>query len=172
MEVEMWPVGRLRPYPGNPRHNDAGVDAVAASLREFGWRQPVVVDEQDVVLVGHTRLKAALKHGRTEVPVHVARGLTPEQARAYRLADNQTATLSAWDDGLLAQELAALQAADCDLSLTGFAEDDLFRLLADPPGMPLADVAGGERVHGRSPMNPRGTPRWRRADIRGVTAAS
>ncbi len=132
MEVELWPVGRLKPYPGNPRHNDSGVDAVAASLKAFGWQQPCVVDEQDVIVVGHTRYKAALKLGLAEVPVHVARGLTPEQARAYRIADNQTATLSAWDDGLLAQELAALQAADFDLALTGFAEDDLLELLADP----------------------------------------
>lgn len=139
MDVEMWPVGRLKPYPDNPRRNDASVDAVAASLREFGFRQPVVVDEQDVIVVGHTRYKAALKLGLTEVPVHVARGLTPDQARAYRIADNQTATLSAWDDGLLAQELAALQAADFDLGLTGFAEDDLLALLADPPAEPTGD---------------------------------
>ena len=139
MEVEMWPVGRLKPYPGNPRHNDAGVDAVAASLKAFGFRQPCVVDEQDVIVVGHTRYKAALKLGLVEVPVHVARGLTPEQARAYRIADNQTATLSAWDDGLLAQELAALQAADFDLALTGFAEDDLLTLLADPPAAAAGD---------------------------------
>ncbi len=119
MDVEVWPVGRLKPYPGNPRHNDAGVDAVAASIKAWGFRQPIVADEQDVILVGHTRYKAALKLGLTEVPVHVARGLTPEQARAYRIADNQTATLSAWDDDLLVAELAALQAADFDLGLTG-----------------------------------------------------
>ncbi|MBH8566301.1 ParB N-terminal domain-containing protein [Nostoc sp. CENA67] len=139
MDVETWPVGRLKPYPQNPRHNDAGVDAVAASLKEFGFRQPIVVDEQDVIVVGHTRYKAALKLGMTEVPVHVARGLTPEQARAYRIADNQTATLSAWDDGLLAQELAALQAAAYDLGLTGFAEDDLLALLVDPAAAATGD---------------------------------
>ncbi len=139
MDVEMWPVSRLKPYPQNPRHNDAGVDAVAASLKEYGWQQPCVVDEQDVIVVGHTRYKAALKLGMTEVPVHVARGLTPEQARAYRIADNQTATLSIWDGGLLAQELAALQAADYDLGLTGFAEDDLLALLADPPAAASGD---------------------------------
>src|SRR5829696_6773714 len=120
MDVEMWLVGRLKPYPGNPRHNDAGVDAVAASIRAWGFRQPIVADEQDVIVVGHTRYKAALKLGLTEVPVHVARGLTPEQARAYRIADNQTATLSAWDDGKLVEELMALQAAGFDLDLTGF----------------------------------------------------
>src|SRR3954467_15624487 len=124
MEVEMRPVGSIRPYQNNPRDNDAAVDAVAASLKAFGFRQPLVVDEGDVIIVGHTRYKAALKLGMTEVPVHVARGLTPEQARAYRIADNQTATLSAWDDDKLAAELIALQKADFDLSLTGFPEDE------------------------------------------------
>ncbi|HEX4608244.1 MAG TPA: ParB N-terminal domain-containing protein, partial [Urbifossiella sp.] len=139
MDVEMWPVARLKPYPDNPRHNDAGVDAVAASIRSFGFRQPCVVDEADVIVVGHTRYKAALRLGLAEVPVHVARGLTPDQARAYRLADNQTAALSAWDDDRLAAELAALQAADFDLTLTGFPEDEVLRLLADPPSEALAD---------------------------------
>ena len=112
---------------------------MAASLREFGWQQPLVLDEAGVIIVGHTRYKAALKLGMTEVPVHVARGLTPEQARAYRLADNQTATLATWDDGKLAHELMALQGADYDLALTGFPEDELLRLLTAPPAEPLTD---------------------------------
>jgi site-specific DNA-methyltransferase (adenine-specific) len=94
MHVEMRPIDSITPYEQNLRVNDAGVDAVAASLSAFGFRQPIVVDEQDVIIVGHTRHKAALKLGMTEVPVHVAVGLTREQARAYRIADNQTATLS------------------------------------------------------------------------------
>jgi len=90
MEVEMRPIGSIKPYENNPRVNDAGVEAVAASIREYGFRQPLVVDEQDVIIVGHTRYKAAVKLGLTEVPVHVARGLTPAQARAYRIADRST----------------------------------------------------------------------------------
>jgi len=133
MEIEMRPVGSIKPCENNPRMNDAGVDAVAASLREFGFRQPVVVDEQDVIIVGHTRYKAALKLGMQTIPVHVARGLTPEQARAYRIADNQTATMSQWDDDRLTAELAALQKAEYDLSLTGFPEEDILRLLTEPP---------------------------------------
>lgn len=139
MEVELRPVGKITPYDNNPRRNDAGVDAVAASIQEFGFRQPVVVDEQDVIIVGHTRYKAALKLGLATVPVHVARGLTPEQARAYRIADNQTATLSGWDDDKLAAELVALQRAEFDLSLTGFPEAEVLRLLAEPPGELRAD---------------------------------
>jgi ParB-like chromosome segregation protein Spo0J len=129
MQVEMRAIGSIRPYENNPRHNDAAVDAVAASIREFGWRVPIVCDEQLVVICGHTRLKAAHKLGLTEVPVHIAVGLTPAQARAFRLADNQTAALSQWDDDKLPIELAALQEEGFDLALTGFDADKLLRLL-------------------------------------------
>jgi DNA modification methylase len=139
MRVEMRPIGSIKPYEQNPRVNDAGVDAVAASLRAFGFRQPIVVDEQDVIIVGHTRYKAALKLGMAEVPVHVAAGLTPEQARAYRIADNQTATLSQWDDGKLVEELMALQSAGFDLDLTGFTADDLTRLMGGGGSEPQGD---------------------------------
>ena len=94
MQIEMWPITRPKPYPGNPRLNEAAVDQVAASIKTFGWRQPIVVDEAETIIVGHTRLKAAMKLGLTEVPVHVARGLTPDQVRAYRIADNKLAELA------------------------------------------------------------------------------
>jgi hypothetical protein len=129
MHVEMRSINTIRPYENNPRHNDAGVDAVAASLREFGFRQPIVVDEEGIIIIGHTQYKAALKLGLEEVPVHVAVGLTPAQARAYRIADNQTATLSTWDDDKLPIELAQLQEMNFDLSQTGFSADELMRLL-------------------------------------------
>ena len=129
MLVQMRPVGSIRPYERNPRHNDPAVDAVATSIREFGFRQPIVTDVDGVIVVGHTRYKAALKLGLTEVPVHVADGLTPQQAQAYRLADNQTATIATWDDDTLVAELLALRDGGFDLDLTGFAADDLDRLL-------------------------------------------
>src|SRR5713226_2459975 len=132
MLVEMRPIASIRPYENNPRLNDAAVDAVAASIKAFGWRQPIVVDENGVIIVGHTRYKAALKLGLAEVPVHVAVGLSPAQAKAYRLADNQTATLSQWDDDKLPLELAELQGMDFDLNLTGFSADELLRLLELP----------------------------------------
>jgi len=90
MDVEMRDIGDVKPYEGNPRQNEDAVDAVAASIREFGFRQPIVVDEEGVIVVGHTRYLAAKKLGLEKVPVHVARGLSPEQIRAYRLADNAT----------------------------------------------------------------------------------
>jgi DNA-directed RNA polymerase specialized sigma24 family protein len=129
MHIEMRPIDSIKPYDKNPRINDATVDAVAASIKEFGFRQPIVVDEDGTIIVGHTRYKAALKLGMTEVPVHVAVGLTPAQARAYRVADNQTATLSTWDESLLPLELLGLQEMGFDLNLTGFSADELTRLL-------------------------------------------
>ena len=129
MNIEMRPIDSIRPYENNPRINDAAVDAVAASIKEFGFRQPIVVDEEGVIVVGHTRYKAAIKLGMTEVPVHVAVGLTPAQAKAYRLADNQTASIATWDDDKLPLELAALQELGFDLNLTGFSGDELLRLL-------------------------------------------
>src|SRR5450432_965048 len=129
MKIEMRDIAQIKPYENNPRLNDAAVDAVAKSIQEFGFRQPIVVDEDGVIIVGHTRYKAAEKLGLKKVPVHVAKGLTSAQAKAYRLADNQTATLSQWDESLLPIELAALQEMDFDLDLTGFSSEDILRYL-------------------------------------------
>src|SRR4029434_2000976 len=124
MLVEFWPVERVKPYERNPRQNDGAVDAVASSIKEFGFRQPIVVDRDGVIVVGHTRWEAAQKRGMKEVPVHVA-NLTPDQAKAYRLADNATNELAQWDKELLPLELADLQSFGFDLGLLGFSEADL-----------------------------------------------
>ena len=145
MKVTMRSLTSIRPYENNPRVNDQAVDLVANSIREFGFRQPIVVDEAGVIIVGHTRYKAALKLGLTEVPVHAAVGLSPAQAKAYRLADNQTARLAEWDYELLPAELAELKEMDFDLGLTGFSAEALTELLAgvgsqgltDPDAIPL-----------------------------------
>jgi len=136
MHVELHPISEITPYAGNPRINDRAVAAVAASIRAFGFRQPIVVDEAGVIIAGHTRYKAALQLGLRHVPVHVAAGLTPTHVRAYRLADNKTAELADWDYDLLAQELAALQGMEFDLDRVGFSEDELNRLLDDVPMRP------------------------------------
>ena len=130
MKIALVPIDSVRPYEKNPRVNDQAVESVARSLREFGFRQPVVVDEAGVIVVGHTRWKAAKALGLEKVPVHTATDLSPEQIKAYRLADNQTATLAEWDMDLLPLELADLQSMNFDLGLLGFAEDELARLLA------------------------------------------
>jgi DNA modification methylase len=139
MFVEMKSITSIRPYENNPRQNDHAVDAVVASIREFGFRQPIVVDEQGVIIVGHTRYKAALRLGLTEVPVHVAIGMSPAQAKAYRLADNQTANIAQWDNELLPLELAELQKMDFDLKLTGFSSEELLKLLEPPNPEGLTD---------------------------------
>ena len=125
MKIELRPLADIRPYPNNPRLNDEAVDSVAASLREFGFRQPIVVDADGVIICGHTRWKAAQKLGLEKVLVHVATDLTPAQIKAYRIADNQTASLAEWDSKLLPLELADLQALDFDLALLGFSQEDL-----------------------------------------------
>lgn len=124
----MLPISALKPYDKNPRHNKEAVDKVAASLREFGFRQPIVVDKDYVIIVGHTRLLAAKKLKLKEVPVLVADDLTDEQAKAYRLADNKTAEFSKWDEDLLNLKLSDLLDLDFDMEQFGFElnldEDD------------------------------------------------
>ncbi|MFM2094103.1 MAG: Modification methylase DpnIIB [Planctomycetota bacterium] len=129
MKIELWDIGRIKPYDKNPRLNDNAVDAVAASIKEFGFQQPLVVDTDGVIICGHTRYKASQKLGLEKVPVHVARDLTPEQIKAYRIADNKTSELAEWNYDLLPIELADLQACNYDLGLLGFDQDELAKLL-------------------------------------------
>lgn len=133
MKVEFWPISRVKPYDKNPRLNDDAVDAVAASIREFGFRQAIVVDADGVIICGHTRYKAAQKLGLEKVPVHVAKDLTPEKIKAYRIADNKTSELSDWNYELLPIELGELQGMNYDLGLLGFDQDELAKLLG--PGI-------------------------------------
>ncbi|HEV56476.1 MAG TPA: hypothetical protein ENN87_03140 [Phycisphaerales bacterium] len=129
MKIEQWNIDRIRPYEKNPRRNDKAVQAVADSIKEFGFRQPIVVDGDGVIVVGHTRYKAALKLGLEKAPVHVAKDLTPQQARAYRLADNRSAEDSQWDIDLLPIELGELRDEGFDLKLVGFTEKELTEYL-------------------------------------------
>src|SRR5688572_18482198 len=129
MKIELRPLADIKPYENNPRINDAAIDAVANSLREFGFRQPIVVDTEGVIVCGHTRYKAAFKLGLQKAPVHVAKDLTPAQIKAYRIADNKSAELAEWNYDLLPIELADLQGMDFDLALLGFDETELAKLL-------------------------------------------
>jgi len=107
--IELWPLDRLRPYERNPRtHSDTQVDQIAASMVEFGWTNPILIDENAGILAGHGRLLAARKLGLAEVPVIRFEHLSEAQKRAYVLADNQIALQAGWDDALLAEELAWL----------------------------------------------------------------
>lgn len=131
MKVETWPIDKPIPYSRNPRNNEAAVSKVAGSIKEFGWRQPIVVDSEGVIIAGHTRLLAAQHLRLKEVPVHVATDLTPQQIKAYRLADNRVGQEAEWDNDLLKLELSELEDDGFDLDLTGFDEDELDALLAE-----------------------------------------
>jgi DNA modification methylase len=139
MIIELYELSELKPYPNNPRVNDDAVAAVAASIKEFGFRQPIVVDPEGVIVCGHTRWKAAQKLGLEHVPVHVASELTPAQIQAYRIADNQTSNLSEWNLDLLPGELFALKELDFDLALLGFGAEQLGEFLAPHSNEGLCD---------------------------------
>ena len=122
MRVRDMAIDDIHPYPNNPRQNDDAVAAVAASIQEFGFKQPIVVDADLTVIVGHTRLKAAESLGLESVPVLVADDLTAEQVAADRLADNRTGELAEWDLDLLDVELDGL--VDFDMGRFGFDDVD------------------------------------------------
>lgn len=133
----MWPPSRCIPYARNARViPESAVGKVAASIKEFGFKQPIVVDAEGVIVAGHTRLLAAERLGLETVPVLVADDLTPAQVKAYRLADNRTGQEATWDMELLGIELEDLAGLDIDLSLTGFDTWELTNLTADPPEFP------------------------------------
>jgi len=131
--IEIWPTERLRPYDRNARtHSDEQVSQIAASIREFGFLNPILVDSGAGIIAGHGRLLAARKLGLTEVPVVVLDHLSETQRRAYILADNKLALNAGWDDAVLAEELRDIQADGLDLAVVGFSDDEISALLAEP----------------------------------------
>jgi DNA modification methylase len=139
LSIEWWEAERPLPYEKNPRLvSEAAIDKVATSIREYGFRQPLVVDARGVLIVGHTRLLAARKLGLAKVPVHVARGLPAEKAKAYRLMDNRSNEETSWNFSLLEAELAELVGMELDPLLTGFSPEELTALL-NPPAAGLCD---------------------------------
>ena len=121
MNITPVSLDKIIPYARNPRANtQSAVDKVKSSIHEFGWRQPIVVDKDYIIIAGHTRYLAAKQLGVNEVPVHVAENVTPAQIQAYRITDNRSAQESKWDDELLKIELFDLKSMDYDLGLTGF----------------------------------------------------
>lgn len=114
-------INEVKPYSHNPRNNKDAVNATANSIKAFGWQQPIVIDTEHVIIAGHTRLKAAKKLDCKKVPVVIASNLSPEQVKAYRLADNETHDLSSWEKDELGNELADIE--DIDMSQFGFTLD-------------------------------------------------
>jgi hypothetical protein len=139
--VKWLPIEKVKPYPNNARKlSSRAVSVVQTSLKQFGWRQPIVVDRKGVIVVGHTRLLAAQANGEKHVPVHVARDLTAAQAKAYRLTDNRSNQETSWDFGLLNLELTDLRNLDFDLSLTGFNPTELANTRAAIAGLTDEDA--------------------------------
>jgi DNA modification methylase len=130
MKIETADINTIKPYENNPRKlKDSAIEKVAMSLKEYGFRQPIVVDKDRVIVVGHTRYRASKKLGFKEVPITIADNLTPEQINAYRIADNRTNEEAEWDLELLKTEIKELELAEFNLDLTGFDEDQLNNML-------------------------------------------
>lgn len=136
-EIALWDVDQLTPYERNPRNNEAAINAVAASIKNFGFLVPMVVDKDGVVVAGHTRLAAVRKLMEEDpanasfyrqVPVMKANDLTPDQVKAFRLIDNKTAEMATWDFDMLAREVAELQ--DTGVELIGFGQDEIDCMIA------------------------------------------
>lgn len=144
--VELWPVDRLRPYAKNARtHSAEQVAKIAASIIEFGFTNPILVDGAEGIIAGHGRLVAAQRLGMTEVPVIELTHLTETQKRAYIIADNRLALDAGWDEAMLAEELADLQDAEFDLALTGFNDQELADLLPDVQTGELPELPEGDK---------------------------
>ena len=131
MNIELLPIDAVKEYDRNPRTiSDAAIDAVAKSIEAFGFKIPILIDADGVIIAGHTRLRAARKLGLKEVPTIRADDLTPDQVKALRIADNKVASLTSWDMELLPLELADLKGVDFDLAVLGFNAEDLAAIMA------------------------------------------
>ena len=124
MTIKDIKISDLKEYENNPRHNESAVDAVVASIQNFGFKVPIVIDKDNVIIAGHTRLKAAEKLGLETVPCIVADDLTEEQVKAFRVADNKTAELAEWDFDKLQAELEELESLEFDMEQFGFQDLD------------------------------------------------
>jgi len=140
MQVVNVSIGSVIPYEKNPRINAGAIEPVMKSLKEFGFQQPIVVDGNNVIVVGHTRFAAAKKLGLKEVPVVIAKDLTPEQVQAYRIADNKTSEFAGWDNDLLSKELQELQDTGFDFTVLEFSDKELEQLMGFDNSVPQEEV--------------------------------
>ncbi len=143
MKIELMPLAQVLPYARNPRINAHAIEKVAASIKEFGFRQPIVVDAENVIVVGHVRYEAAKRLGLKKVPVHIAAELTPEQIKAYRITDNRVGEESEWDKALLQLEIVELEEAAFSAELLGFNDEEIRDIKAAVDGL-LEDGFGDD----------------------------
>ena len=145
MEIKQLKLKDLVPYINNPRKEQA-VDKVASSIKEFGWQQPIVVDENNVIIVGHTRYQAAKKLNLKTVPVQIAKGLTDAQTKAYRLADNKLNENALWDLDMLSFEIDGLKEIGfTDFENLGFSTDDLDDILINGEEAEFPEISAGDK---------------------------
>jgi len=158
LNIELVPVTKLIPYIRNPRqHSEQQVAQLAASMKEFGWVNPVLRDEDQTILAGHGRILAAQKLGWPEAPVMTAVGWSEAKKRAYVIADNKLALNATWDINLLNAEIEALSDEDFDLNLIGFSDQDLERLADDLMSERFSDAQQESGDDGRGDSVPRST---------------
>jgi len=131
MKIVEKSIDALIPYKNNPRKNDEAIEKVAKSIKEFGFKVPIIIDANDEIIAGHTRLKAAKQLGMKTVPCIVATDLTPEQIKAFRIADNKVSEFAIWDDDKLIKEINDLKSLNYDFTLTGFDLIDVEKLMFD-----------------------------------------
>lgn len=147
IEIKYRPLAALRERKGNPRtHTDEQVDEIARSITEFGFTNPLLIDEDDEIIAGHGRKRAAMKLGLSEVPTIELRGLSEDQRRAYVIADNKLALNAGWDSELLALDINLLAEANYDLTLTGFDESELVPLTGDVGETDFPDLSDADRA--------------------------
>lgn len=128
MDIQILDIEKIKNYEKNPRINIDAVEKVKESIQEFGFRQPIVTDENMIILAGHTRFKASKELNLKKVPVHIAKDLSEAQKKAYRIMDNKSNEFSEWDSGLLKSEMIELGDLDINMQLTGFELDEINKL--------------------------------------------
>lgn len=147
LQVEKWPIERLRPYDRNSRtHTEAQVAEIVASIRRFGFVNPILVDPDGVIIAGHARHMAAQKMGRADVPVIVLAHLSPEERRALVIADNRIALNAGWNQEILEAELFDLRAQQFDLTVLGFTDGELREMLRDVAAVDMPTLAASDRA--------------------------
>jgi ParB-like chromosome segregation protein Spo0J len=144
LKIEHWPIEKLIPYARNPRKNDQAVEQVAAAIKEFGFRVPIVIKSDGTIVDGHLRLKAAQKLDLNEVPIVLADDLSDAQIKAFRISVNRMAELAEWDNELLALEFAELKDFGFDISLIGF-DDSFLNSLNEP--IKAKDYTGSKELN-------------------------